>query len=314
MEEQILRFYLKVFSLFLLIIIYFFYILFIKNIVFKHDYISIEKKQNYYDIIDTNIIENKLNIFLFKNILKIILLIDTKIHFGKFLVNDNSKFIDFINIIKKPSNYFEKITIIEGSSKYDLNILLNKYFKKYQIPEYNKVIADTYYYNYGTDYKNFEIQINNNFNKIKNKFDNHPLLDKFTFEELLIIGSLLEKEGKGYLDKKKIYSVIVNRISRNMKLQIDATVIYALTDGNTQLLRKLTFNDLKIDHKYNTYHIYGLPPKPISYVGTKTIELIFENYKTNYLFYFYNDLKNKHVFSENYKEHLLKLNEYRSVK
>ena len=52
-----------------------------------------------------------------------------------------------------------------------------------------------------------------------------------------------------------------------MKLQIDATVLFAITDGNYNLDRKLLISDLKIDHPYNTYLHKGLPPKPISYVG-----------------------------------------------
>jgi len=99
-----------------------------------------------------------------------------------------------------------------------------------------------------------------------------------------------------------------------MKLQIDATVIFSLTEGKRDLERKLTYGDLKIDNPYNTYKNYGLPPGPISYVGYKTIELIFEDYKTDYLFYFYNSLESKHIFSLNYKDHLNKLNEYRSKK
>ena len=99
-----------------------------------------------------------------------------------------------------------------------------------------------------------------------------------------------------------------------MKLQIDATVIFSLTKGDYILDRKLTYKDLKIEDPYNTYIYYGLPPSPISYVGHKTIELIYEDYKTNYLFYFYNSFENKHIFSLNYKEHLEKLNEYRSKK
>ena len=56
---------------------------------------------------------------------------------------------------------------------------------------------------------------------------------------------------------------------------------------------------------------YGLPPNPISFVGTKTIDIIFENYKTDYLFYFFNKSLDKHVFSKTYEEHRNKLNEYR---
>ena len=162
------------------------------------------------------------------------------------------------------------------------------------------------------NFKEFKKELKNHFKKIYTKYKDNILLEKFTFDEILIIGSLLEKEGIDYNDKKKIYSVIINRLNKKMKLQIDATVIFSITDGKYKLDRKLTYKDLKNNNKFNTYNIYGLPPKPISYVGLKTIELIFENYKTNYLFYFYNKFENKHIYSEDYKQHLLKLNEYRS--
>ena len=42
----------------------------------------------------------------------------------------------------------------------------------------------------------------------------------------MIIGSLIEKEGYDNNDKRKISSVINNRIDKKMKLQIDATVVY----------------------------------------------------------------------------------------
>ena len=99
-----------------------------------------------------------------------------------------------------------------------------------------------------------------------------------------------------------------------MKLQIDATVIYALTKGEYNMKRKLLLKDLKIDHPFNTYIIDGLPPKPISYVGKQTLDIIFENYKTDFLFYFFNKSLNKHIFSNNYEEHKLRLNEYRRQK
>ena len=115
-------------------------------------------------------------------------------------------------------------------------------------------------------------------------------------------------------DKKLIFSVIQNRLQKKMKLQIDATTIFAITDGKYDLERKLIRKDLKTQHPYNTYHIRGLPPGPISYVGKKTMELIFENYKSKYLYYFYNNIKKKHIYSETYIDHKRKLSEYRNKK
>ena len=99
-----------------------------------------------------------------------------------------------------------------------------------------------------------------------------------------------------------------------MQLQIDASVLFAITDGEYNLNRKLNLNDLKFKHPFNTYMNYGLPPKPIAYVGTKTIDLIYENYKSDFLFYFFDNSLKKHIFSNDFENHKKRLNEYRNQK
>ena len=311
LEEQTLHYFLKAFSLLFIILLYFFYFLFFREITLKNEVFNITKNQNYLNVVDDNINDNFVNIIIYKSFLN---LFKSKLHYGKFKLSENRNFKSLIETITKPSNVLEKIIIIEGSSIISLNLKLKKMFDKYQTLEYNQLIADTYYFNNGLSFQKFKEQLHIHKKKIEKKYNKSPLSKKFTFDEILVIGSLLEKEGLDYNDKKNIYSVIVNRLKKNMKLQIDATVIYALTEGNYNLNRKLTYNDLKIKHNFNTYFIYGLPPMPISYVGSKTIELILENYKTNYLFYFFNTLKGKHIYSTNYINHLKKLNEYRSKK
>ena len=96
-----------------------------------------------------------------------------------------------------------------------------------------------------------------------------------------------------------------------MKLQIDASVIAAITEGKFKLNRALKIKDLKYDHPLNTYVIKGIPIEMICYVGQETIELLLENPKSDFLFYFYNILEQKHIFSKNYESHREQLNEYR---
>jgi len=314
LEEQILRFYLKVFSFLFIFFIYFFYIFLVREIDLKNDYFFIKKNENYKNIVNSNIADNNLNLFFYKIALRILLYTNNEIHFGKFKLKKNPNYYQILNTILLPSNVYKKITIIEGWSKKDLNIILLKNFNDFLELNYDKIIADTYFFGSGTSFFQFKKLLDKKFLLIKNKFKEHPLSKRYSFYEILIIGSLLEKEGIDYEDKRKIYSVIMNRLKKNMKLQIDATVIFSLTGGNRDLERNLTYDDLKNKSDYNTYMNYGLPPGPISYVGHKTIELIFEDYKTDYLFYFYNSFENKHVFSLNYKDHLKRLNEYRSKK
>jgi len=315
LEEQILHFYLKVFSFLSIFVFYFFYLFFVREINLKNDYFFINKNENYIEIINSNIIDSNINLFIYKSSLRVLLFINKEIHFGKFKLGQNRTFFKILKTIVLPSNFYNKITIIEGWSKKDLNIILSKNFNDFFELNYNKIISDTYMLAEGASFLQFTKLLDKRYLLIKNKFEKHPLSKKYSFDEILIIASLLEKEGIDYEDKKKIYSVIKNRLKLNMKLQIDATVIFSLTEGGKRdLERKLTYADLKIENRYNTYKNYGLPPGPISYVGHKTIELILEDYKTDYLFYFYNSFENKHIFSLNYKNHLKKLNEYRSKK
>jgi len=320
LEELILPYYLKVFSIILTIflILFFFNIYFIlnKKIELKNNVISI-KKGDYLAIVLNENINNfsKYDIFLVINFYKLKnYLFKEFIHFGKFYINDDILLLDFLNIIFKPSNIINKITIIEGWSTYELNRELSKHFDKiFDIP-YEEIIADTYYYTNDKSFLKFVEDLKKNKFEYFNQKKDNKIFKNFSQRELMIVGSLIEKEGYNYNDKKLISSVIKNRLIKKMRLQIDATVIYALTDGKYNLERKLLLKDLKIDHPYNTYKIDGLPPKPISYVGKKTLDILFENHESDFMFYFFNNSLKRHIFSENYKSHIKKLNEYRNTK
>ena len=320
LEVLILHYYLKVFSiiltLFLILCFFNIYFLLNKNIEIKNNVISIKKGDTLTVVLNDNINNfSQYDIFLVIHFYKLKnYLFKEFIHFGKFYIDDDILLLDFLNIIFKPSNIVNKLTIIEGWSTYELNRELSKHFDKiFDIP-YEEIIADTYYY---TNDKSF-LQFVENLKKTKfdyfNKFKDNKIFENFSQRQLMIIGSLIEKEGYNYNDKKLISSVIKNRLIRKMRLQIDATVLYALTDGKYNLERKLFLKDLKINHPYNTYKIDGLPPKPISYVGKKTLDILLENHESDFMFYFFNNSLKRHIFSENYKNHIKKLNEYRNTK
>ncbi len=320
MEEQILRFFLKVFSIILIIsvvsIYYTFYLSLNKNIIFENDILKIEKGENIQNILKKNTRNiNFLDIIYIKLYFKINSLYNAKfIHYGKFHINKKFTLIELISLISKPSNFYKKVTIIEGWSKEQLKNELSKNFNNiFNIP-YSDILADTYYIDYNMNFSSFlEMLRKFKINYFKKKLDNE-LLELYSIEDIIIIGSLLEKEGLGIEDKRNISSVIFNRLKDGMRLQIDATVLYAITEGKYNLKRNLLLSDLKINHPYNTYIIKGLPPKPIAYVGKKTLDIIFENYKSDFLFYFFNKSVNRHMFSKTYKEHKFKLNEYRKSK
>ncbi len=318
MEAQILRYYLKAFRiilfLFLLFVLIYNIILINKNFSIEENIIKISKGENITNVLQkNNISKNNIEVFFYKVYYRIISkLYKVEIHYGDFYIENNISYHEILNIITKPSNILNKITIIEGWSSRELNKELKNYFTDFKSIKYGEILADTYYFEKNGSFNDFLIKLK----KYKNDYlinkKNNIFFENFSENDLMIIGSLIEKEGLDYIDKKKISSVIINRINRKMKLQIDATVLYALTDGKYDLERELNYNDLKFEHPYNTYIIPKLPPGPISYVGKNTIDLILENYSSEFLFYFYNKSIKKHIFSKDFENHKKKLKKYRN--
>ncbi|MFB7668392.1 endolytic transglycosylase MltG [Kitasatospora sp. NPDC056138] len=80
---------------------------------------------------------------------------------------------------------------------------------------------------------------------------------------LVTVASLLEGEADNPEDMAKVARVIYNRLAKNMPLQLDSTINYAL--GRSTLTT--TGDDTKLDSPFNTYLHPGLPPTPIANPG-----------------------------------------------
>ncbi|HEV8627435.1 MAG TPA: endolytic transglycosylase MltG [Acidimicrobiia bacterium] len=110
--------------------------------------------------------------------------------------------------------------------------------------------------------------------------------------QLIVAASLVESEAKVKEDRTLIASVISNRLQKGMKLQIDATVLYAIGHKD-----KVLYSDLEVDSPYNTYKIDGLPPTPISAAGKASLEAMLHPTATTYLYYVLSDKNGKHAFA-----------------
>lgn len=121
---------------------------------------------------------------------------------------------------------------------------------------------------------------------------------KLSRHQVLTLASIIEKESGNAEEQGMVSSVFHNRMSRNMKLQSDPTVIYGIPEFNGNLTRA----DLERPSPYNTYVNAGLPPGPICNPGKKAIEATLFPQETAYL-YFVGDGKGSHVFSVTLAEH-----------
>jgi UPF0755 protein len=89
-------------------------------------------------------------------------------------------------------------------------------------------------------------------------------------------------------------------MDEGMRLQIDATVLYARGEHTDRVL----FEDTEIDSPYNTYAIDGLPPTPISGAGRAAIEAAFDPEDVSYRYYVLDPAcDGTHVFADTLDEH-----------
>ena len=113
--------------------------------------------------------------------------------------------------------------------------------------------------------------------------------------EMVSLASLVERESKAATDRDKIASVIYNRLDIGMKLQIDATVLYALGEWK----ERVYYSDLEVDSPYNTYRCAGLPAGPIASCGKASLEAAIQPASTAYIYYVLKgDGSGEHNFAE----------------
>ena len=255
--------------------------------------------------------ENKLikNEFIFK-IWVIINNSQKKLKFGEYFFSKKISANIILEKLKKGKSVYRKITIIEGSTKSDLYKILND-LDSHKIIEFedipNSLVADTYFYKVSDNPKvilnNIIKKSNEISKKIWNERDHKIPLNNVN--ELFILASIVEKETFIKEEKSIISGVFYNRFKKNMKLQSDPTVVYAITQGKKKMDRKLLRKDLKIKSKFNTYVNKGLPPEPICIPGIESLVATSRPFKSNFLYFVSKNKKNEgHLFSEKYKDHL----------
>jgi|SRR5690554_2037526 UPF0755 protein len=139
-------------------------------------------------------------------------------------------------------------------------------------------------------HKTSELQLPNNFD--------------FSFYEMIILASIIEKEAR-YIDEMPlISSVFINRLNIGKRLQADPTVAYALAREGIER-RTIYYIDLQIDSPYNTYQRIGLPPAPICSPSLPAMQAVLQPAESEFL-YFFADQQGRHIFSKTYREHLNK--------
>lgn len=119
-----------------------------------------------------------------------------------------------------------------------------------------------------------------------------------SLHEVMTLASVIEKETARPDERTLISGVFHNRLQKDIPLQSDPTVIYAVHEFDGNLRKK----DLSIDSPYNTYRVVGLPPGPIANPGRAAIHAALYPEATQYL-YFVSRNDGSHKFSTTLAEH-----------
>ena len=118
---------------------------------------------------------------------------------------------------------------------------------------------------------------------------------------VVTLASLVERETPKPDERRLVAGVFTNRLEKNMPLQCDPTVIYAL-QMDDEYNGTLRLRDLRLNSPYNTYRNRGLPPGPIGNPGEVALRAALHPALTDYL-YFVANTQGGHFFASTLAEH-----------
>ncbi len=132
-----------------------------------------------------------------------------------------------------------------------------------------------------------------------------------TPEQVCTLASIVEEESAKTDEHPQIARLYLNRLAKNMPLQADPTVKFAVGDFS---LKRITAQHLATESPYNTYKHTGLPPGPIRIVDGRTIDAVLDAPKHNYLYMCAkDDFSGYHNFSVDYAGHQRNAARYRQA-
>jgi UPF0755 protein len=174
-------------------------------------------------------------------------------------------------------------------------------------------IPNTYEFYWNTSVENFIIKMVNEYSIFWNK-NRMRLAEEIGLSkvEVSILASIVEKEQNIKKDERKIIAgLYLNRIKKNMKLESDPTLVFALGDFS---IKRVLNKDKKIKSKYNTYKYKGLPPGPICIPSINSIDAVLNAASHNYIFMCAKeDFSGYHNFANTYKQHLRNARKYQKA-
>lgn len=115
------------------------------------------------------------------------------------------------------------------------------------------------------------------------------------------LASIVEEETVRVDERPRVAGVFMNRLNKNMALQADPTIKFALGDFT---IRRILTRHLQVESPYNTYKYRGLPPGPINSPSISSINAVLNYEKHQYIYFCAKpDYSGYHAFARTLAEH-----------
>lgn len=174
-------------------------------------------------------------------------------------------------------------------------------------------LNDTYYL-YWTDTPEDVIRkVGENYNRVWNEERRRKAAALgLSPAEVMVIASIVDEETNQISEKGRVGRLYINRLKKNMRLQADPTVRFALKDFT---IKRVTGKHLQeAPAPYNTYRVYGLPPGPIRTTSQPTIDAILESEPSDDIYMCAReDFSGFHNFASTYEQHLENARRYQKA-
>lgn len=241
---------------------------------------------------------------------------ENKIQAGVFDIAPSMSSAKIISVMQTATDDI-RVTVPEGKRAEEVVEILKAKFPNYQ-DSWESVLTDnegylfpdTYSFAKDADGPTIATAMKANFEK---KYASIPNLNstKLTKGQIVTLASMVEREAKFQEDRPMVASVMLNRISKGMPLDIDATIQYALgTSEKWWPILPDSGSNVLPNSAYNTYTHTGLPPTPISNPGFDVLSAVVNAPQTDYIFYITNPATGRNVYAKTLAEHEANIKKY----
>jgi UPF0755 protein len=251
---------------------------------------------------------------------------------GRYLIREDMGNNELINLLRSGQQDPVKVTFnnirqkeqlagvlarqIEADSTSIIRLLNDReYLEKFQLnPETSKLLflPNTYEFFWNTTAEQLMDRMYREYNTFWNEQRREKARNlNMSPEEVGTLASIVQMETIKPDEFSRVAGVYINRLRKNMRLQADPTVIFAVGDFS---IRRVLNRHLAIDSPYNTYKNEGLPPGPITLPEPRVIDGVLNYEKHEYIYFCArHDFSGYHAFARTYSQHIANARRYQNA-